>query len=96
MAYPTYTEAPNPQVLATVPSGSALAPGPNDPTVFYSLTDRGPNAAGVAAKSIIFSKADFIPQIGKFRPKDNQLVLRIATFDIAPPPPSNTRTWCKT
>ena len=92
MAYPAYTEAPNPQVMTTVPSGSALAPGPNDPTVFYSLTDRGPNAAGVAAKSIIFSKADFIPQIGKFRPKDNQLVLRIATFDIAPPP-SNTRTW---
>ena len=73
--------------------GPALTPGPNDPAVFYPLTDRGPNAASVMAKSIIFSKADFTPQIGKFRPKDNQLVPRIATFDIAPPPLNSTRTW---
>ncbi|TPG63646.1 esterase-like activity of phytase family protein [Hymenobacter nivis] len=83
-AYPAYAEAAAPRVLATAPNGtvlynggfgSALAPDPNDPAVFYLLTDRGPNAAGVAANSIIFGKADFTPQIGKFRLKDNQLVL---------------------
>jgi hypothetical protein len=84
ISYPTYAEASNPKTLATAPNGtvlynggfgSALAPDPNDPKVFYLLTDRGPNAAGVAANSIIFGKADFTPQIGKFRMKDGQLTL---------------------
>lgn len=84
ISYPTYVEASNPKTLATAPNGtvlynggfgSALAPDPNDPTVFYLLTDRGPNAAGVAANSIVFGKADFTPQIGKFRLKDGQLTL---------------------
>jgi hypothetical protein len=83
-SYPTYAEANNPRVLSTAPNGtvlynggfgSSIAPDPNDPTVFYLLTDRGPNAAGVAANSIVFGKADFTPQIGKFRLKDNQLTL---------------------
>jgi hypothetical protein len=83
-SYPTYAEASNPRVLSTAPNGtvlynggfgSSIAPDPNDPTVFYLLTDRGPNAAGVAANSIVFGKADFTPQIGKFRLKDNQLTL---------------------
>jgi hypothetical protein len=84
VSYPAYAEASNPKTLATAPNGtvlynggfgSALAPDPNDPTVFYLLTDRGPNAAGVAANSIIFGKADFTPQIGKFRMQDGQLTL---------------------
>ena len=84
ISYPAYAEASNPKTLATAPNGtvlynggfgSALAPDPNDPTVYYLLTDRGPNAAGVAANSIVFGKADFTPQIGKFRLKDNQLTL---------------------
>jgi hypothetical protein len=84
VTYPSYAEASSPRVLATAPNstvlynggfGSALAPDPNDPTVFYLLTDRGPNAAGVAANSIVFGKADFTPQIGKFRLKDGQLTL---------------------
>ena len=84
ISYPTYAEASSPKVLSTAPNGtvlynggfgSSIAPDPNDPTVFYLLTDRGPNAAGVAANSIIFGKADFTPQIGKFRLKDNQLTL---------------------
>jgi hypothetical protein len=84
VSYPAYAEASNPKTLATAPNGtvlynggfgSALAPDPNDPTVFYLLTDRGPNAAGVAANSIVFGKADFTPQIGKFRMKDGQLTL---------------------
>jgi hypothetical protein len=83
-SYPAYAEASNPRTLSTAPNGtviynggfgSSIAQDPNDPTVFYLLTDRGPNAAGVAANSIIFGKADFTPQIGKFRLKDNQLTL---------------------
>ena len=84
LTYPTYAEAPNPAVLAVSPNGttiynggfgSAIAADPTDPAVFYLLTDRGPNAAGQAANSIIFGKADFTPQIGRFRVVDNQLVL---------------------
>jgi hypothetical protein len=84
ISYPAYAEASNPRTLSTAPNGtviynggfgSSIAQDPNDPTVFYLLTDRGPNAAGVAANSIIFGKADFTPQIGKFRLKDNQLTL---------------------
>ncbi|MBD2766812.1 esterase-like activity of phytase family protein [Hymenobacter sp. BT664] len=84
VTYPAYAEAASPRTLSTAPNGtvlynggfgSALAADPNDARVFYLLTDRGPNAAGTAASSIIFGKADFTPQIGKFRLKDNQLVL---------------------
>ncbi|MVM29229.1 esterase-like activity of phytase family protein [Spirosoma sp. HMF4905] len=81
---PSFSEASNPAVLATSPNGtviynggfgSAIAQDHNDPTVFYLLTDRGPNAAGSAANSIIFGKADFTPQIGRFHVVGNQLVL---------------------
>ena len=84
VSYPAYAEASNPRVLSTAPNGtvlynggfgSSIAPDPNDPTVFYLLTDRGPNAAGTAANSIVFGKADFTPQIGKFRMKGDQLTL---------------------
>ncbi|AUD00568.1 esterase-like activity of phytase family protein [Spirosoma pollinicola] len=81
---PSFAEASNPAVLSTSPNGtvlynggfgSAIAQDPNDPTVFYLLTDRGPNAAGSAANTIIFGKADFTPQIGRFHVVGNQLVL---------------------
>ena len=84
ITYPAYAEATNPRTLSTAPNGtvlynggfgSSIAQDPNDPAVFYLLTDRGPNAAGVAANSIIFGKADFTPQIGKFRMKDGLLTL---------------------
>ena len=84
ISYPVFAEASNPKVLATSPNGtviynggfgSAIAPDLKDPEVFYLLTDRGPNAAGSTANSIIFGKADFTPQIGKFRVVGNQLVL---------------------
>lgn len=83
-AYPAFAEASNPRTLATAPNGtpiynggfgSSIALDPTDYTVFYLLTDRGPNAAGSVANSIIFGKADFTPQIGKFRLVGNQLVL---------------------
>ena len=84
VSIPSFSEASNPRVLSTAPNGtviynggfgSAIAADPNDPTVFYLLTDRGPNAAGAAANSIIFGKADFTPQIGRFHVVGNQLVL---------------------
>jgi hypothetical protein len=82
--YPAFVEASNPKTLSTAPNGttiynggygSSIAPSLNDPSVFYLLTDRGPNAAGVQANSIIFGKADFTPQIGKFRIVGDQIVL---------------------
>ncbi|QMW01416.1 esterase-like activity of phytase family protein [Spirosoma foliorum] len=81
---PAFSEASNPAILATSPNGtvlynggfgSAIAQDHTDPTVFYLLTDRGPNAAGAAANTIIFGKADFTPQIGRFHVVGNQLVL---------------------
>ena len=81
---PAFAEASSPKILSTAANGtvlynggfgSALVADPRDANVFYLLTDRGPNAAGTAANSIIFGKADFTPQIGKFRLIGNQLVL---------------------
>ena len=84
IAYPEMAEAADPAVLFTAASGvkvynggygSAVAVDPNAPDVFYMLTDRGANVAGQAANSIIIGKADFTPQIGKFRLKDGKLLL---------------------
>lgn len=82
--YPDMAEAADPAVLMTTADGvkvynggfgSAIAPDPKDANVFYLLTDRGPNAAGSIANAIIFGKADFTPEIGKFRLKAGKLVL---------------------
>ncbi|RRB04317.1 esterase-like activity of phytase family protein [Larkinella rosea] len=84
VSYPAFSEASDPKTLAVSPNqtviynggfGSAIAADPNDPNVFYLLTDRGPNAAGSASGSIIFGKADFTPQIGKFRVDGGKLTL---------------------
>ena len=84
ITYPDMAEATNPALLMTTATGvkvynggfgSAVAADPKDPSVFYLLTDRGPNVAGTIANSIIIGKPDFDPQIGKFRLKDNKLVL---------------------
>ncbi len=82
--YPAMAEVETPNVLMTTAEGvkvynggfgSAVAADPNDPEVFYMMTDRGSNVAGQAKNSIIIGKADFAPQIGKFRLKDGKLVL---------------------
>ncbi|GAB3925971.1 esterase-like activity of phytase family protein [Larkinella terrae] len=85
VSYPAFSEASNPKILAVSPNqttiynggfGSAIAADPNDPNVFYLLTDRGPNAAGsTGTNPIIFGKADFTPQIGKFRVDGSTLKL---------------------
>jgi hypothetical protein len=82
--YPDMAEASDPAVLFTASNGvtvynggfgSAVAVDPNDPAVFYMLTDRGPNADGPTDNVKVFGKPDFTPQIGKFRLKDGKLVL---------------------
>lgn len=55
--------------------GSALAADPNDPAVFYMLTDRGPNIDGTATNSKVFAVPGFAPQIGKFRLANGQMTL---------------------
>lgn len=84
ITYPNMAEASDPATLFTAAGGvkvynggfgSAVATDPNDPNVFYMLTDRGSNVAGQIANSIIIGKPDFAPQIGKFRLKDGKLVL---------------------
>jgi len=83
--YPAMAEASDPTLLMTTAAGvkvynggygSAIAADPNDPAVFYLMTDRGPNVAGTTvAGSILLGKPDFTPAIGKFRLKDGKLVL---------------------
>lgn len=84
VVYPDMAEATNPAILFTTSLdvkvfnggfGSSVAADPNDPNVFYLMTDRGPNVAGTIANSIILGKSDFTPAIGKFRLKDGKLVL---------------------
>ncbi len=81
--YPDVAEVISPTILADVNSvkvfnggfGSGMAQDPKDPAVFYMLTDRGPNIDGTIANQKVFAKPDFAPQIGKFRLKNNTLVL---------------------
>lgn len=81
--YPTMAEAANPQILATANGinlynggyGSSMAQDPTDPSVFYLLTDRGPNVTGSLPNSIVLATPDFHPQVGKFRLKGTQLIL---------------------
>ncbi|SHF38848.1 esterase-like activity of phytase family protein [Pedobacter caeni] len=84
VSYPDMAEASDPKLLIEASNGvkvynggfgSAVAIDPNSPDVFYLLTDRGPNAEGPSSDIKIFGKADFVPQIGKFRLKDGKLVL---------------------
>ncbi|PLW90477.1 hypothetical protein, partial [Mucilaginibacter sp.] len=62
VAYPGMAEAADPAVLFTTDAGvkvynggfgSAMAADPNDPNVFYLMTDRGPNVAGKESNTII-------------------------------------------
>lgn len=81
--YPEFAEANNPKVLGTANGvtiwnggyGSSMAQDPTDKSVFYLMTDRGPNVTGVPANSIVIATPNFHPQIGKFRLSGNQLTL---------------------
>ncbi|MBZ4192558.1 esterase-like activity of phytase family protein [Niabella beijingensis] len=82
-AYPDVAEDKHPKVLTVTPNnitlynggyGSSLAQDPYDRSVFYLLTDRGPNVAEAATNSIMIADPGFVPQIGKFRLKGDSLV----------------------
>jgi len=83
IVYPDIAEVVNPTTLADVNGvkvfnggfGSAMAQDPKDSTIFYMLTDRGPNIDGTIPNQKVFAKPDFAPQIGKFRLKDKTLIL---------------------
>jgi len=86
LTYPDKAVATDPKVLGTVGDvkvynggyGSSMVQDPNDKTVFYLLTDRGPNIDGTEKNSKVFANSMFTPQIGKFRLKDNVLVFESA------------------
>lgn len=81
--YPAMAEAVNPRILTTANGvnlynggyGSSMQQDPVDKSVFYLMTDRGPNVTGTIANSIVIATPDFHPQIGKFRLKGTQLIL---------------------
>ncbi len=83
LTYPNLAEASNPTLLGNVNGvqvynggfGSALVQDPRDPNFFYMLTDRGPNIDGTILNSKVFARPDFVPQVGKFRLVNDQLVL---------------------
>ncbi|MBC7893409.1 MAG: esterase-like activity of phytase family protein, partial [Sphingobacteriaceae bacterium] len=76
LTYPSVSTTTAPKVLTTTSAGvkvfsggfgSALAQNPNDPAVFYLLTDRGPSVETASGISSIFPVPAYTPQIGKFR-----------------------------
>jgi hypothetical protein len=81
--YPEMAEAVSPTILTEVNGvkvynggfGSSMVLDPRDASVFYMLTDRGPNIDGTIANSKVFSNPNFAPQIGKFRLKGKELIL---------------------
>lgn len=89
VGYPAVVDAVNtgstgfPAVLTTVNGvpinnggfGSAIVGDPTDASVFYMLTDRGPNIDGTTSNSKVFATPSFTPQIGKFRLRAGQLTL---------------------
>ncbi|MDF2852778.1 MAG: hypothetical protein K0S31_3463 [Sphingobacterium multivorum] len=83
LTYPEKAIATDPKVLIDVNGvkvynggyGSSMAQDPTDKSIFYLLTDRGPNIDGTENDSKVFASPTFTPQIGKFRLKDNTLTL---------------------
>ena len=81
--YPAMAEAIDPKILSTVNGvtlynggyGSSMAQDPFDKSVFYLMTDRGPNVTGTIPNSIVIATPDFHPQIGKFRLSGTKLIL---------------------
>ncbi len=81
--YPDMAEAVGATILSEVNGvkvynggfGSSMVLDPQDASVFYMLTDRGPNIDGTVANSKVFSNPNFAPEIGKFRLKGKELIL---------------------
>lgn len=54
--------------------GSSMAYCEAD-SIFYLLTDRGPNADGATHESKVFPMPSFVPHVGKFRLQNGELIL---------------------
>lgn len=61
--------------------GSAVVVDPVDPSVFWIMTDRGPNTTTAVANRLLFPLPNFVPTIGKFRVSGDSL-RRIAVVDL--------------
>ncbi len=61
--------------------GSAVVVDPRDASIFYVLTDRGPNVTTPVANQLIFSLPTFNPQIGKFQLVGDS-IKRIAAIEL--------------
>jgi len=53
--------------------GSAMAPHPQQPDLFYFLSDRGPNAGTGREDEKVFLQPDYAPRIGLFRREGGRL-----------------------
>lgn len=61
--------------------GSAIVADLNDPTVFWIMTDRGPNTSTSVANRLLFPLPDFTPTIAKFQLRGDSLH-RVATVPL--------------
>jgi hypothetical protein len=61
--------------------GSAVVVDPTDPSVFWIMTDRGPNTTTTVANRLLFPLPNFVPTIGKFRLVGDSL-RRIGVVDL--------------
>lgn len=61
--------------------GSAVVADRTDPTIFWIMTDRGPNTTTPVANQLMFPLPNFTPTIGKFQLVGDSL-RRIATFPL--------------
>lgn len=84
ISYPAKATDKHPRVMYTTANGiklnnggfgSALVQDRTDKSIFYMLTDRGPNVAEAATNTIMIATPDFTPQIGKFNLQSDSLVL---------------------
>lgn len=61
--------------------GSALVADPTDPTIFWIMTDRGPNTSTPVANQLLFPIPNFTPTVAKFQLVGDSL-RRIATIPL--------------
>jgi hypothetical protein len=61
--------------------GSAIVADPNDASVFWIMTDRGPNTSTPTANQLLFPLPTFTPTVAKFQLVGDSLK-RIATFPL--------------
>lgn len=88
VTYPSRAVDASPTLWATISGvainggyGSALVVDRTDPSVFWIMTDRGPNTTTPVANRLLFPMPDFTPVVAKFRLQGDSL-RRIATIPL--------------